>query len=142
MHGIYLENATQEKYLGVILHKKLFWKPHVSNVVAKANLTRYFSQLNLSTCSRDVKLKSYKTNIRPIVEYASTVWGPNSKDLHCKVESVQRKVARWITNDWRRSCSPTKMLEELGLKKLQERRSIVKSKMLYTTVINLRHHPC
>ena len=132
MHGIYLENATQEKYLGVMLHKKLSWKPHASNVVAKANLTRYFSQLNLSTCSRDVKLKSYKTNIRPIVEYASTVWDPNSKDLQCKVESVQRKVARWITNDWRRSCSPTKMLEELALRKLPERRSIAKPKMLHS----------
>ena len=40
MHGIYLENVTQEKYLGVILHRKLSWKPHVSNVVAKANSTR------------------------------------------------------------------------------------------------------
>ena len=40
MHGICLENATQEKYLGVILHRKLSWKRHVSNVVAKANSTR------------------------------------------------------------------------------------------------------
>ena len=93
MHGIYLENVTQEKYLGVILHRKLSWKPHVSSVVAKANSTRYFLQQNLSTCSRDVKLKSYKTYVRPIVEYASTVWDPNSKDLQCKAESVQRKTA-------------------------------------------------
>ena len=40
MHGICLENATQKKYLGVILHRKLSWKRHVSNVVAKANSTR------------------------------------------------------------------------------------------------------
>ena len=77
MHDIYLENVTQEKYLRVILHRKLSWKPHVSSVVAKANLTRYFLQQNLSTCSRNVKLKSYKTYARPIVEYASTVWDPN-----------------------------------------------------------------
>ena len=44
MHGIYLENVTQEKYLGVILHRKLSWKTHISNVVAKANSTRYFLQ--------------------------------------------------------------------------------------------------
>ena len=40
MHGIYLEYIFQEKYLGVILHRKLSWKPHESNVVAKANSTR------------------------------------------------------------------------------------------------------
>ena len=93
MHGIYLENVTQEKYLRVILHRNFSWKLQVSNVVAKANSTRYFLPQNLSTCSRDVKLKSYKTYVRPIVEYASTVWDPNSKDLQCKAESVQRKTA-------------------------------------------------
>ena len=132
MRGIYLENVTQEKYLGVILHRKLSLKPHGSNVVAKANSTRYFLQRNLSTCSRDVKLKSYKTHVRPIVECASTFWDPNSKDLQCKVESVQRKAACWVTNDWRRSSSPTEMLDEVELKKLQERRSIAKLKMLHS----------
>ena len=73
MHCIYLENVTQEKNLGVILHRKLSLKRHVSNVVAQANSTTYFLQRNLSTCSRDVKLKSYKTYVKPIVEYASTV---------------------------------------------------------------------
>ena len=132
MHGIYLWNVTQEKYLRVMLHRKLCWKPHVSNVVAKANYTRYFFQQNLSTCLRDVKLKRYKTYVRPIVEYASTVLDPNSKDLQCKVESVQRKAARWITNDSRWSSCPTKILEEVGLRKLQERRSIAKLKMLHS----------
>ena len=101
MCDIYLENVTQDKYLGSILHRKLSWKPHISNVVAKANSTRHFLQRNRSTSSRDVKLKSYKTYVRPIVEYASTIWYPNSKDLQCNVESAQRKAARWITNDWR-----------------------------------------
>ena len=53
IHGIYLENVVQEKYPGAILHRKLSWKPHVSNVVAKAK-ARYFLQQNLSTCSRNL----------------------------------------------------------------------------------------
>ena len=61
MHGIYLKNVTQEKYLGVIQYRKVSWKPHVSNIVAKANSIRCFFQQNLSNCSRDVKLKSNKT---------------------------------------------------------------------------------
>ena len=77
MHGIYLENVTQEKYLGVIIHRKLFWKPHVSNVVAKANSTRYFLQQNLPTCSRDVKLTNWSmsadqldTDLKKISDWA------------------------------------------------------------------------
>ena len=72
----------------------------------------------------------YKTYVRPIIEYASTVWDPNRKYLQCRVESAQRKAARWVTNDWHYS-SPTKMLEELVLKTLQERRCIAKLKMLH-----------
>ena len=121
-------------YLGVILHRKLSWKPHISIVVAQVNSTRYFLHWNLSTCSRDVKLKTYKTYVKPIVEYASPAWDPNSKDLQCKVERVQHKAAHWITNDWRSCSSPTKMLEEVGLKKLQERRSIAKLKMLHSFI--------
>ena len=41
MNGFYLENVVQEKYLGLILLKKLSWKSNVSNVTAKANSTRY-----------------------------------------------------------------------------------------------------
>ena len=73
MQGIYLENVVQKNYLGVILHRKLSWKPHVSNIVAKANSSRYFLRQNLSVWSKDIKLKSYKAYVRPIVEYASTV---------------------------------------------------------------------
>ena len=55
-----------------------------------------------------------------------------NKDLQRRVESVQRKAARWICNDWRRTSSPTKMLDELHLKTLQERRTIAKLKLLHS----------
>ena len=81
MQGIYSENVVLKKYLRVILHIKISWKSHISNVVAKGNSNRQFFQGSLSTCFRNVKLKSYKTYVRPIVEYASSIWGPSSKDL-------------------------------------------------------------
>ena len=34
------------------------------------------------------------------------------------IESVQRNAVRWITNNWVRCSSPTKMLEELEGKKI------------------------
>ena len=47
------------KYVGVILQRRLSWKPNASHVVAKANSNRYILHHNLSTCSGDVKLESY-----------------------------------------------------------------------------------
>ena len=47
MHGTQLDVVDQEKYLGVILHKKLSWKPHINKITAKANQTRNSSNVTL-----------------------------------------------------------------------------------------------
>ena len=65
-----LKNVEQEKYLGVIINKRLSWLPHAKMISCHANLKRQFWQRNLRTCNRDIKLQSYKTYVRPI-EYAS-----------------------------------------------------------------------
>ena len=135
MHNIQLKSVDQEKYLGVILHKKLSWKPHIGAITSKANSTRQFLQRNLRTCSKDVKLQCYTTFVRPIVEYASTVWDPNgNKGLVEQVESVQRKAARFICADWRRKSSPTHMIEELKLQSLEYRRYLAKIKLMHAFV--------
>ena len=79
LHNKTLDSVEQEKYLGVTIHKKLSWKPHIAKTTAKANNTRHFLQRNLQKCNKEVKLQCYKTYIRPIVEYASTVWDPVNK---------------------------------------------------------------
>ena len=69
MHSQKLELVDEAKYLGIIIHKKLSWKPQIDSVVKKANQTRAFLQRNLRTCSQDVKAQCYKTHVRPITEY-------------------------------------------------------------------------
>ena len=49
----------------------------------------------------ETKLQCYKTFIRPIVEYSSSLWDPVvNNQLTKQTESVQGKAARWITNNW------------------------------------------
>ena len=74
MH-INLENVAQEKSLGVKLIQKTFRK---TTCMAKTYSTRYFFQQNLSTCSRDVKLKSYKTEYKRLKVFncSSVVFSP------------------------------------------------------------------
>ena len=142
MHGTQLEVVDQEKYLGVILHKKLSWKPHINKITAKANQTRQFLQRNLRTCDKEVKLQCYKTYVRPIVEYACAVWDPSlNKGLCEQVESVQRKAARFIHNDWRRHSSPTKMIQQLQLQSLEQRRSIAKLNLMHGFIHGAKYIP-
>ena len=74
MHNHKLDIVETGKYLGVLLNKKLSWKPHVDAICKKANQTRAFLQRNLKDCQRDVKSQCYETYVRPIVEYASVAW--------------------------------------------------------------------
>ena len=70
----------------------------------------------------DVKTKLYKTLIQPIMEYASTVWSLYYAQNIAKVESVQRRMACFIFNDYRPQCSVTSLLEKLQWPALYKRR--------------------
>ena len=77
---------------------------------------------NIKTSSSATKERAYKALVRPIVEYGSTVWDPKQKDLKDAVEKVQRRAARYVTNNYARRASVTKMLEELNWETLEQRR--------------------
>ena len=103
----------------------------------RANQTISFLQRNLSACPKDIKEASYKTLVRPQVEYAATVWDPSTKDGIKKVEAVQRRAARFCQNDYLRTSSVTSVIQDLGLENLQRRREQSKTVMMYRIVNNL-----
>lgn len=131
IHGQNLKVVEKAKYLGLTISSKLCWKDHINNITKKANSTRGFIQRNLRTAPANVKTQAYQTFVRPSLEYASTIWDPPTKDLKNKVESVQRKAARWVSNDWKRTSSVTTMLNNLKWQTLQQRRTTNKLIMVY-----------
>ena len=118
MHNHKLDIVETGKYLGVLLNKKLSWKPHVDAICKKANQTRTFLQ-------REVKPQCYKPYVRPIVEYASVVWDPvgeGNQHLRYQIEMVQRRAARFVTGDWRTTSSVTALIKTLQWQTLEQRR--------------------
>ena len=77
VHGQALEAVDAAKYLGVTIDSKLSFNSHIDSVCKKANGTRAFLNRNLSSCSRHVRDLTYKSYVRPQLEYASTVWDPS-----------------------------------------------------------------
>ena len=47
-------------------------------------------------CSKEVRNLSYNMIVRPHLEYASTCWRPYSKRSINKLDSVQRRAARFV----------------------------------------------
>ena len=132
IHGQQLEAVEKAKYLGVTLRKDLSWNAHIAIICAKASNTRFFLQRNLAKSDSETRLKCYKIFVRPILEYACTVWDPvGNETLASKIEMVQRKCLRWAFNSWRQITSPTALRVSVKMKTLSERRSIARLKMLH-----------
>ena len=89
---------------------------------AKANRMIVFLRRNLSRCPSQLREIAYFSLIRSRVEYGAVVWDPHLvKDTHL-VETVQRKGARFVSNNYRRTASVTDMINKLGWESLESRR--------------------
>ena len=56
MHNHKLDKVETDKYLRVLLNKKLSWKPHADAICKKANQTRAFLQRNLRELPQGCKI--------------------------------------------------------------------------------------
>ena len=107
----------------------------------KATNTLNFLRRNIRDCPPRVKEQCYKSLVRPIMEYASCVWDPNTNTNINKLEVVQRHAARFVKAYYDRTSSVTTMLNELGWDTLQERRQQAKATMFYRIVYGLVYVP-
>ena len=57
---------------------------------------------NVYSCPQDVKEAAYKTMVRPILEYGSSVSDPYTQSLQDELETVQNRAARFVTKNYTR----------------------------------------
>ena len=122
MHNHALTQTQCYKYLGVHLNNTLNWNTHINNIVNKANKVLYVARQALYKSSKEVKQTAYKSLVRPLLEYSSSVWDPYTTTNIDAVEKVQRKAARFCCNNYNRHDSVTDMLHTLKWDSLAQRR--------------------
>ena len=121
-YSISIPLSDHVKYLGVTIDKNLNWSQHINMIVAKANSARSFLQRNLIKCPPTVKSPCYITLVRPSLNsYVCTVWSPYHQQNVVKLEMVQRRAARFVTNNYNRIASVTEMLHRLQWDTLEAR---------------------
>ena len=122
LHGHLLEEVKSAKYLGITIADDMTWSGHINKTVAKANSKLGFLRRNIKVKDADMRVKAYKTIVRPTMEYCSSVWDPHVKQQASSLEMVQRRAARWATSRYHNTSSVNDMLHELRWRSLSQRR--------------------
>ena len=109
LKGHTLNMEDSKRYLGVELLSYMSLNHHMDQAVKKANSTLGFLHRNLRISNEQKKSAAYFSMVRPIIEYCSTVWNPNTKEYVSKM--VQRRTARDVINWYRNTSSVTSVLD-------------------------------
>jgi hypothetical protein len=86
------------------------WNHHIGTVTKKANNINAFLSRNISSGPSKIKAQCYTTLVRPTMEYACIIWDPVTQKNIRELEMVQRRAARFVTEDYRTTSSMTQML--------------------------------
>ena len=98
LYGTTLKELEEVKYLGITITMDLLWEKHIHNITSKANSQLGFIRRNVRTMSMKTREKLYNTLVRPHLEYAATMCDPHVTKHKQAIEKVQRRAARWVTN--------------------------------------------
>ena len=126
-----IERVNTFKLLGVYCQDNLKWNRHIEEITKKAS-RRLF---HLRECKKaklpvDVGITMYCSRIRPILEYASPIWGGISNYLEHEVERVQN-----------RSMNILRIEAGETVEMLSNRRDLA-AKREIEKIINDKNHPC
>ncbi|CAB0007833.1 unnamed protein product [Nesidiocoris tenuis] len=119
IQGTTLVLSEQVKYLGVILDRKLTWKPQTRHAVQKATKAMWACRrLMGKTWGISPRMAHwlYTAVVRPIVSYAALVWwrATNQQTVQAQLGTLQRQACLGITGAMR-TCPTASMEALLGL---------------------------
>ena len=140
INGMNVPKVDVVKDLGLKVTNNLKWNSYILNSKFKADnlsslILRVFKTRDLSNY-----IAAYKTYIRPLLEYNTSIWTPYLTSDIKLVESVQRRFTRIMCNKLNiKFSSYSERLEILGIESLEYRRMKFDLVLMYKIYHNLIH---
>ena len=120
MRGIKLEEATEEKDLGIWISTTLKPSRQCETAARMANFTLGQIQKTFHYRKKEYLVPLYKTFVRPKLEFCVAAWSPWTENDTATLEKVQARAVRMISD--KRGTTYEEKLESVGLMPLKERR--------------------
>ena len=92
-----IKSVTSEKDLGVYITEDLKQHKHVAEIAKRANRMLGMIKRTITCKSIENIMSYYKSLVRPIIDYASGIWNPYHKKDIIKLEKIQRRATKIIT---------------------------------------------
>ena len=125
-----LTETFSHKHLGLILTSDMTWDEHVSSICKKAGVRVNILRKLSFKLPRLALQQIYFAFIRPILEYASPVFGSHLITIDARLENIQYQAAL-ICSGALFNTSRSNVLAELGWTKLSDRRNVILSSLMY-----------
>ena len=132
-----LTSVSEYPYLGLTFSTDMSWQKQIDKMTTKANRMLGLLRRNLRNCSQKIREQAYIGLVRPHLEYCSPVWSPHTKKDITRVESIQRRAARFVLQNYHRRESVSAMMQQLQWKSLEWRRQAASLVMLYKIQHNI-----
>ena len=132
-----MESVAGSKYLGVEISSSLSFNNHIQSITTSASRSLGFLRRNIRTQNPALRVMAYTTLLRPLMEYSSTAWSSYTDQNIDKPEMTQCKVACWTLNNYSTDESVTEMLQSLGWRSLEQRRTDSRLCLFYKIIYGL-----
>ena len=128
--NVVINFVDSHKYLGVKLSSNGQWYTHIENIVSSAARSLEIMRKLKYSISRNALNQMNKSNMLPVIEYASIVWDGCLKQDSQTLRKIQNEAA-WLVARLTRSVSLKNLYIECGWATLSQRRHQHKLSFMY-----------
>ena len=98
VQGHTVKHVYKAKYLGIVIDDKLTWKDHIDYVSLKIKRNLGIMKRVRNDIHKESLIAVYRTMVEPYLRYCNNIWGKCSAKLIGKLQTLQNRAARIITN--------------------------------------------
>jgi len=120
LNDVVLKSTDSERDLGVLVDKSFKFSEQCNKAANSASAMIGMIKRTITSRKKDVIVRLYKSLVRPKLEYCSQAWRPYLKKDIDKLEKVQARATRLITEC--KKLNYEKRLKYTGLTTLTDRR--------------------